>query len=567
MTGPTANLSGTPSTSVTDAPAGMKDSAPDQAHDMHALGGVLAAAIRIVASLTLVSRLTGLVRDVLTAGLFGDTAVGSAFNAGFQIPNIFRRLFGEGALSAAFLPEYTTLRKNSPDAADQLASLTLRALTLTTALIVVVVELALMGVLFWGNNSPDLVLSIRLVMLMLPMMPMVCTTAILGGVLQSHGKFGPPAAAPVILNVMMIAAAFVPLIWKGIPKETSAYLVGASAVAASILQIVWSVVALRGLVRWTRLTSAARDSAKRVLGRFLPVLLGLGTLQLNTMMDTLIAMWPFWVGTTVFGHEVTLDKSSNSILSYASRLYQFPLGVFGIAVATAVFPLLSKTAGHSVAFVDVLRRGVRLSLFIGIPASIGLVVVREDLVRTMFWRFTPEGIDRSALVVACFAPAVWAYSLNHVLTRAFYARGDTVTPMRVAVTMVGANLTLNLILIWYLREAGLALSTGLCAMAQALIVAWVARTKLQANVFDRATLIASAKILVVSFLMGAAVWATVEFWPTPTNWRTSFLRLSIATIVGGLGYGVLTFVCRLEELRWLVRRAPAGVKMESMMAE
>lgn len=555
----------TTQTSQNSAAADASSTQP--AHDIHALGGVLAAAIRVVASLTLVSRLTGLVRDVLTAGLFGDTGVGSAFNAAFQIPNVFRRLFGEGALSAAFLPEYTTLRQTSKDAADQLASLTLRALTLTTALIVVVAELALLGVLFFGNNNEERVLSIRLMMLMLPMMPMVCTTAILGGVLQSHGKFGPPAAAPVILNIMMIAAAFIPLIWKGIPKETSAYLVGTAAVIASFLQIAWSVAALRGLVRWTRVTTAARDSAKRVLGRFIPVLLGLGTLQLNTMMDTLIAMWPMLVGPTIFGIAVTLDDSSNSILSYTSRLYQFPLGVFGIAVATAVFPLLSRTAGHSVAFVDVLRRGVRLSLFIGVPASIGLVLVRDDLVHTMFWRFSAEGLERSALVVACFAPAVWAYSLNHVLTRAFYARGDTVTPMRVAVAMVGANFTLNLILIWFLREAGLALSTGICSVAQALIVAWIARTKLQASVFDRATLVGAAKILAVAVLMGLAVWATVHWWPAPTNWWMHFTRLAAATLVGGTSYGILAFALRLEELRWLVRRAPAGVKMESMMSE
>ncbi|MBL8887876.1 MAG: murein biosynthesis integral membrane protein MurJ [Phycisphaerales bacterium] len=555
------NTQATQSSVAADGPSAQSP------HDMHALGGVLAAAIRVVASLTLVSRLTGLVRDVLTAGLFGDTGVGSAFNAAFQIPNVFRRLFGEGALSAAFLPEYTTLRQSSKDAADQLASLTLRALTLTTALIVVVVELALLGVLFFGNNNEERVLSIRLMMLMLPMMPMVCTTAILGGVLQSHGKFGPPAAAPVILNIMMIGAAFVPLLWKGIPKETSAYLVGAAAVIASVLQIVWSVAALRGLVRWTRVTTAARDSAKRVLGRFIPVLLGLGTLQLNTMMDTLIAMWPMLVGPTIFGIAVTLDDSSNSILSYTSRLYQFPLGVFGIAVATAVFPLLSRTAGHSVAFVDVLRRGVRLSLFIGVPASIGLVLVRDDLVHTMFWRFSAEGLERSALVVACFAPAVWAYSLNHVLTRAFYARGDTVTPMRVAVAMVGANFTLNLVLIWFLREAGLALSTGICSVAQALIVAWIARTKLQASVFDRDTLVGAFKIVVVALLMAFAVWATVHWSPAPTSWWTHFTRLGAATLVGGMSYGILAFALHLEELRWLVRRAPAGVKMESMMAE
>lgn len=470
-------------------------------------------------------------------------------------------------MSAAFLPEYTTLRLSSPDAAHQLASLTVRMLTLVTSVIVVIAELALLSVLIFFSHNADRALTIRLVMLMLPMMPMVCTTAILGGVLQSHGRFGPPAAAPVILNLMMIGAALVPFFWRGVSAETSAYYVGLAAVVASILQIVWSWIALKGLVQWTRATQDAKAAAARVLKRFLPVLMGLGTLQLNTMMDTLIATWPIVVGTTVLGFAVPLDEASNSILSYTSRLYQFPLGVFGIAVATAVFPLLSRTASHEFAFEDVLRRGARLSLFIGIPASIGLVVVREDLVRTMFPRFTEDGLVRSALVVACYAPAVWAYSLNHVLTRAFYARGNTVTPMRVAVAMVAANLTLNLVLIWYLREAGLALSTGLCAEAQALVVAWIARSSLGANVFDRTTLLAAAKILAIALLMGAAVWATIRFWPTPQGWWMHFARLSVATIVGGLSYSVLAFVFRLEELRWLVRRAPAGVKMETMMAE
>ncbi len=560
-----ANISPTPT------PGGADGSGRGQhhteAHDLHALGGVLAAAIRIVASFTLLSRLTGLVRDVLTARIFGDTGVGSAFNAAFQIPNVFRRLFGEGALSAAFLPEYTTLRKTDAGASDQLASLTLRALAVVTGSIVLLVEVALLAVLLIGAPDPERTLSLRLMMLMLPMMPMVCTTAILGGVLQARGRFGPPAAAPLILNLAMIGAALVPFVWRTESREQSAYLVGGAAILASILQIVWSLAALRGLVRWTRVTTGARDAAARVLKRFVPVLLGLGTLQLNTMMDTLIAMWPIWVGPTMFGFAVTLDDASNSILSYTARLYQFPLGVFGIAVATAVFPLLSRTAAHSLAFVDVLRRGVRLSLFIGIPASIGLIVVREDLVRTMFPGFSLQGLERSALAVACYAPAVWAYSLNHVLTRAFYAKGDTTTPMRVAVAMVGCNFLLNLSLIWPLRESGLALSTGVCAVAQAFIVAGLAKSRLGADVFDGATVKAACRIALVAALMGGAVWLTIRVWPAPSGWWGHFVRLSAATGLGGFSYGVLAFVIRLEELRWLLRRGPAGSAAESMILE
>ena len=548
-----------------------ENAGPPPAADEHAMGGVLAAAIRVVASFTLLSRMTGLARDLLTARLFGDTAVGSAFNAAFQIPNVFRRLFGEGALSAAFLPEYTTLKREAPDAANQLASMVLRLLTLVTGVIVLVIEAGLLVALLLNLDHAERALSLRLMMLMLPMMPMVCTTAILGGMLQSHGRFGPSAAAPVILNLVMIAAALVPMLWPGVSVVQASYLVGGGAVLASVLQIAWSLHALRGKVRWTRATSDASDASKRVLSRFVPVVVGLGTLQLNTYIDTLIAMWPIWIGPTMFGLVLTLDESSNSILSYTSRLYQFPLGVFGIAVATAVFPLLSRTAKDGAAFEDVLKRGIRLSLFIGIPASVGLVLVREDLVRTMFGKFSAEGLERSALVVACYAPAVWAYSLNHVLTRAFYARGDTKTPMRIALAMVVINLGLNLTLIWWLREAGLALATGACAMLQAVVVGVVATRMLGVRIVDRAFVAGVAKVCVVAGVMAGAVLASNWFFTTmgwvDGRWWSHFVRLVSATVVGMGTYGVAALVLRTAELRWLVQRGPKGAGAEEMVLD
>lgn len=558
-------------TRVNAATTSSESTAPNPVAGEHALGGVLAAAIRVVASFTLLSRLTGLARDLLTARLFGDTAVGSAFNAAFQIPNVFRRLFGEGALSAAFLPEYTTLKRETPEAAHQLASLVLRLLTLVTGVIVLVIEAGLLVALLLNLDHEERALSLRLMMLMLPMMPMVCTTAILGGMLQSHGRFGPSAAAPVILNLVMIAAALVPMLWRGVTVVQGAYLVGGGAVLASILQIAWSLHALRGKVRWTRATNAATDASKRVLSRFVPVVVGLGTLQLNTWIDTLIAMWPIWIGPTMFGFALTLDDSSNSILSYTSRLYQFPLGVFGIAVATAVFPLLSRTAKDAAAFEDVLKRGIRLSLFIGIPASVGLVLVREDLVRTMFGKFSAEGLERSALVVACYAPAVWAYSLNHVLTRAFYARGDTKTPMRIAVAMVVINLGLNLTLIWWLREAGLALATGSCAMLQAIVVGVVATRMLRVRIVDREFAVGVLKVCVVAAVMAAAVLASNRLFTTmgwvDGRWWSHFVRLAAATVVGMGSYGVAAFVLRAAELRWLVQRGPKGAGAEEMVLD
>lgn len=525
--------------------------------------GALAAAVRVVSGFTLLSRFAGLARDVVTARIFGDDMLGSAFRAAYALPNFFRRLFGEGALSAAFLPEYTILKRDDPAMARQLASIVVWVLTLVTAGLTLLIEVGLFIRMMTLPTDAELALSIRLIMLMLPMMPAVCITAILGGMLQAHGRFGPPAAAPIILNLFQIAAGllyFTPLM-DG--KETAAYVVGASAVAASAVQIAWSLAALRGKLRWTRAVGDANVHARRVLTRFLPGVLGLGTLQLNTMLDMVIAMWPIWVGATMFGRAVPLDDRSNAILSYTQTLYQFPLGVFGIAVATAVFPLLSRASDRPQEFMQHLRRGIRLSLFIGLPASAGLWLVRHDLVYVIFGGggetgFTADGLARSALVLAGFAPAVWAYSLNQVLTRSFYARHDTVTPMKLAIATVGLNVVLNFTLIWPLGEAGLAWSTAISACLQAAALLMLARWKLGVRPFNAATTGATIRCVAASVAMSAAVWGAMWALPTAEDWRGHALRLGVSVIVGGIGYILAAMVLRMPELRWLFQRHKGG---------
>jgi len=548
----------------------------------HGSSHALAAAVRIISGLTLLSRFSGLARDIITARLFGGGLLGSAFRAAYAAPNLFRRLFGEGALAAAFMPEYTRVLKADKSAADALASLVVYGLCATTAVIVLVLELLLFAVITFSDN-PERDLSLKLMMVMLPMMPAVCLTAILGGVLQVHGKFGVPAAAPILLNVAQIAAAVLCVVLH-VSAERSTFAVGAAAVAASLLQIVWCLAALRGRVVWARAISAARGSGRTVFRRFLPVVIGLGTLQLNTMLDTLIAMWPTWVGPTMLGHPVTLDESSNALLSYAQTIYQFPLGVFGIAVATAVFPLLSRSASDPEAFLANLRRGLRLSLFIGLPASIGLFIVRSDLVHTIFgggatgdaaspavegasaiatatalWDgFSNAELLRMAAVLAGFAPAVWAYSLNHVFSRAFYAKGDTTTPMRVAIAMVLLNLTLNFVLIWPLKEAGLAWATAISATVQCGVLFTICRRSIAPGLIDRETATAALRTILLSLLMGAAVWAVVTWFPTPSTWWGTALRLAASVVVGGVVYSGLALALRSPEFRWLRERAPKG---------
>ena len=582
---PPAEHAGTPqsigSDHALDAPAHDDTHTPNTPyhHDTHPL----ASAVRTVSGLTLLSRFAGLGRDLINARLLGDTAIGSAFMAAWAIPNLFRRLFGEGALAAAFIPEYTQLTKREPETADRFATLTMSWLALITGGLLVLGEAICLAVLL---NSPssnaDRLLSVRLIMVMLPFMPVVCISAILGGMLQTHGRFAPTAAAPIILNAMIIAVALPFYLLAPQSRVLAAYWIGVAAVVAGLLQVGWSLLALRGRVQWKRGFAQAREPMGRLLKRFVPVVIGMGTIQINAFLDTLIAMWPLWVGPTIMGMTYPLTDHSNSILSFTQRLYQFPLGVFGIAVATAIFPLLSRHADDRARFHATLARGLRLSFFIGLPATVGLILVRKDLTFIMYSggrsAFSHDGAARAALVLLGYAPGVWAYSLNHVLTRAFYASGDMRTPMRVGLWMVLVNLMLNLTLIWPLHEAGLALSTSLSAVLQLCILSRLLKSILQRThaptishastasnqagaeahpILDiptrkgfgqtiLSTLGMTMLVVLVSLVLGLP--------GEPTSWLGALGSLLLMVSMGGAGYFGMAILLKQEELHWLIAR-------------
>src|SRR5688500_12331741 len=244
---------------------------------------------RTVTLLTLLSRVTGLARDAALARVFGISATIDAFWFAFMIPNLFRRLFGEGALSAAFLPEYSRLDKENPDVARHLACRLIASLIFFLGGITLAGELALYAMLPAADESESH-LALKLMMIMLPYMPMVCLVAIIGSMLQVHGRFGPTAAAPIVLNLCIVAAAC------GFAASELAHIsiVAVSVIVAGVLQLVWSLLALRrwGALRQPALTStiAPTDSQvgasmKRVLKQSLPMVIGLGVLQLNVFLD------------------------------------------------------------------------------------------------------------------------------------------------------------------------------------------------------------------------------------------------------------------------------------------
>ncbi len=555
----------TPAAPQSDGPAGpaapvANSVGPASPADSHQNDHHLAGAVRVVSGVTLLSRFGGLAREVLVARMFGDTALGSAFALGFQVPNLFRRLFGEGALSAAFIPQYTQLNKHDPERSHRFASLTLVALLAITSAITALAELALIVALALAPSDPERTLAIKLVMVMLPYMPLVCAAAILGGMLQVHGKFAASASGPIVLNGMIVVAGLWSLLTGRLAGETMAYALGIVTVLSGVTQCLWFARLLRPHVRWTRVFTDTRDAARATARRFVPAAIGLGTLQINTAMDSLLATWPILIGPTMLGFVCPMDDRSNVLLNGAQRLYQFPLGVFGIAVATAVFPTLARHADEPGHFAQTLRRGIRLSLFIGLPASLGLFLVRHEAVAVPYSGgsagYSPEGVARCASVLGGFALAVWAYSLNHVFTRAFYAKGDTRTPMRVAIAMVALNLLLNVGLIWSLREAGLAWATMISASVQCVALGVLCGRFAPAGetLLDRATVVALARTLVATLVMGAGVLGVRLLIPAADTWRGNAITLVALACSGAALFGVSARLLRCHELGWLLKR-------------
>ncbi|MEE2719889.1 MAG: murein biosynthesis integral membrane protein MurJ [Planctomycetota bacterium] len=512
---------------------------------------------RTVMVLTAFSRITGLVRDGVLSRVLGANQLTSAFWFAFLVPNLFRRLFGEGALTAAFLPVYAKLRDRDPDRAAQLATMVIASLMIGLGGVVVLGE----GILFLISamrNHDDI--AIQLMMITLPYMPLVCLVAILGAMLQVMGRFGPPAAAPILLNGAIIVAVTT-MAWTTVDDERARLLsvVGAAVamVAAGLLQAVWMLWSLRGRAGWNWNPESAMKPLKQVWRASLPMILGLGVLQLNTFFDGLIASYPAVMGTTDFlGATYPLDDGAMTIISYAQRLYQFPLGVFAISVATAIYPVLARQADDDVPFADTIRRGLRLVLFIGVPASVGLALVREPLAACILQggEFTANDAHRVAAVLLGYATAVWAYSMNQVFTRSCYARMDMMTPVRIAMGVVVLNLVLNLGLIWTpLGETALAWSTAICAVLQCLLLLRATGRHVSRPV-DATVRTTAGRVIGLSVVMGAAVlWSSTWFEPSP-GILGSIVELAVMVVVGGGVYAAGARILRMPELRWSLGR-------------
>jgi putative peptidoglycan lipid II flippase len=513
---------------------------------------------RTVTLLTLVSRFSGLARDAVQSRVFGTGPVMGAFAFAFQVPNLFRRLFGEGALTASFVPIYTRLDRDDPALARAYAGtlLSLLAILLSAITLVgVVVALALPVTTDSGS------MGLRLLATMLPYMPMVCVVALMAALLGVHGRFGPGAFSPILLNLSIIGAAL--LVWL-VPCQSGACAperIGWMAMAvllAGVAQLGWMFRAMgKAGVRLGFDLARTRPQLRDTVKAALPMMLGLGVFQLNVFIDSMIACYPLFFGPTFAGWQFPLDEHANPVMNWATRLYEFPLGVFGISVATVIFPLLSRQAQEPAAFLHSLRRGVRLSMFIAAPASLGLMLVGHALSSVVYegGKCTAADVRQIGDVLVAYAPAVVAYSVMQLYTRAFYALDDHRTSTLLSAQMVGLNLLLNVTLIWTpLGITGLAWSTTICSYIQWILLSRALRRRV-GRVMDDHTWGSVGRIFVTTAIMGVVTWGVSTALPFGDGWWNQFGRLASLTCAGAATVFVVARQLRMPEWRWALGMA------------
>ncbi|MBW1642107.1 MAG: murein biosynthesis integral membrane protein MurJ [Deltaproteobacteria bacterium] len=499
----------------------------------------------VVGSSTLLSRIFGYIRDMVFAWFFGAGLVSDAFIAAFQIPNLLRRLFGEGSLSIAFIPVFTEyLTKYGKKEAFRLASSALRLLS------VILVFIAILGIAI----SPFIIkliapgfylspekyeLTVTLTRIMFPYIIFICLVALSMGILNALGHFAAPALAPVLLNITMIGSLFIVSFFSN-SQEHKVLGLAIGVLAGGILQLSFQVPFLlkKGFYFWEK-TKIFHPGLKKIGTLMLPAIFGAAVYQVNIIVGRMLASM--------------LAEGSVSYLYYADRLVQFPLGIFAIATATAALPTLAKQS--SLLDIDGLRNtfthALNLVFFIAIPSMTGLIVLREPIVALLFKRgaFDALATQKTATALMYYGFGLWAFSGVRIVVSAFYAMQDTKAPVRIAVISILANILLGLLLMMRLDHGGLALATSIASMLNLGLLLKALRKKIGFLGWRNITM-PTCKTVLCSVIMGIIVWI-VSICIIPSieiSFLNTLFGLLGCILTGIIVYVLASFLFRSSEL-------------------
>jgi len=513
---------------------------------------------RQIASLTALSRVVGMLRDMAFAYFLGASGLMDGWTIGFKIPNLARRLFGEGAASSSVIPIYSEQLHKDPEEARKLASTVVTVVFVLLSAVVVLGEGIILVYYKFFAIYEGTETKLQLSAIMLPEMILICEVAILGGILNAHRHFAAPAAAPTVLNIFLIGALCLSGWVFGMKPASQVFVLAVAVILAGLVQVFIQLPPLWARGVYIQPAWHVRSEAfRKVMLLMAPMVLGLTATQINTFADDLIALW--FSGSPEKGEffsfvgcriKYPLWEGAVSQLFYSQRLYQFPLGVFGISLATAIFPVMSAEAAAKdfKALYATIARGLRCTIFIALPATVGLLLVARPLVSVLFerGRFTDTDTLRTAWTLSFYVLGLCGYFAQHVVVYAFYSLQDSKSPAISASIAVVTNIALNLTLMWFLGTGGLAASTAICSYLQVAILMTVFHRRLGRSCLD-GFVPALWKTVVATACMSVAVILAAAF----SKSLPDILKLLIAVPLGATVFLLAAKFLRIEMLSLL----------------
>lgn len=443
--------------------------------------------------LTLISRILGMVRDIVCAGRFGTNWQWDGFLYAFMVPNFFRRLVAEGALSSSFIPIYSeALEKKGKEAAIRFAHVSFTFLMVFFAIFLAIVEISLSAALPLVKDYQILHLALDLMRVFFPYLWLMALFALGMGILNSHKHFWVPSLGPIILNVFWIIGVLWLIPFAGDNLLAQVHALAYVLVAAGLTQVLFEMPELYKLgFRFKWVWDFALEEFLKAKKLILPAILGFAVVPINVLVDMSLGLF--------------IGEGANSSLWYGNRLMQFPLAIFAIAIGTALLPTLSAfgASGREHEFNRTVLFSLKNVFLIILPCSLGLILLSEPIIRLLFQRgaFDAESTARTASVLICYSVGLIGFSGQKIIATGFYSMQDTKTPAKIAVIALLLNIILNLLLMKPLREAGLALATSISGMIHFCSLIFFLKVKRQ-NLELRDLLVPGFKIFLATCAMG-----------------------------------------------------------------
>lgn len=500
------------------------------------------SAAKMVAGITVISRIFGLFRDMGITSLGANRST-DAYGLAFQIPNLFRRLFGEGALSSAFVPVFTdTAEKSGFEKASKLLANAMALLAVFLIALMLIVEIGFcIFALMPGPQDRKLLMTFATIMF--PYMVTVCLLALGSAALNCRGHFAFPAAAPIIFNIVGIIAAWwvTPILKGNLPGQL--VIVAISVVVAGVIQLIAVLWLLKksGFSIRPRL-KPIEPGIGPILKLMMPILLGLGFLQISELLQTIIS-WNLTATAAapdinIFGWILHRPLTEGVItrVNAARGLYQFPMGVLAISLGVAVFPLLTRYAARNdfVNLKDSINRALRLALMEGIASGVGLYILAEPIVKVIYARrnFSPADASQAAFVLKMYVLGMWSYCSYQILARSFYSLKDTMTPLKVSCALAGVNLLMLVTMVWipWLGAGAFGLSTTLTFAMNACLLIYFLRRRL-GLIGGRKVLFSVIRSSIASAVMAAVIYVIRWYLKGVADWVIVVTCVPVGVIV------------------------------------